>query len=212
MRYVKHCPICNRSSDEARFYGEFCEFCAGKKLKAKLPTEVSVEQCRDCGRIMVLGAFMPETKGGTELLLARAFRPYSIRLIHSSNGIARILVTDVKQGGLSVEHNVHLKVSRILCDTDMKKRSSYYEAVVQFRGDEEKVNRAVASLERYLEKNGAFVTKTEQKEHGADVYASDKKVALSFISVRHMKWKGSFELHGEKRGRRLYRNTYFVTL
>ncbi|MDE1855348.1 MAG: hypothetical protein KGH57_03475 [Candidatus Micrarchaeota archaeon] len=209
---MKHCPICNRSSEEARFYGEFCEFCAGKKLKSKLPGDVSVEQCKDCGRIKVLGAFMPETKGGMELLLARVFRPYSIRLIHSSNGIARILVTDEKQGGLSLEHNVHLKVSKTLCDMDAKKRSSYYEAVVQFRGDAEKVARAAASLERYLEKNGAFVTKIEQKEHGVDVFASDKKVALSFISVRHMKWKGSFELHGEKRGKRLYRNTYFITL
>ena len=76
----------------------------------------------------------------------------------------------------------------------------------------EKVGRAAASLQKYLERNGAFVTKVEQKEHGVDVYASDKKVALSFISVRHMKWKGSFELHGEKRGKRLYRNTYFITL
>lgn len=209
---MKHCPICNRSSEEARFYGEFCEFCAGKKLKEKLAADVGVEQCRDCGRILVAGSFVPETKGGMELLLARVYRPYKIRLIHSGNNIARVLVADEKQGGLSVEHNVHLKVNRILCDTDMKKRSGYYEAVVQFRGDAEKVGRAASSLERYLEKNGAFVAKVEQKEHGVDVYASDKKVALSFISVRHMKYKGSFELHGEKRGRRLYRNTYFITL
>ncbi len=209
---MKHCPICNRSSEEARFYGEFCEFCAGKKLKERLKTEANVDRCRDCGRINVAGAFVPETKGGMELLLARTFKPYKIRLIHSGNGIARILVSDEEHGGLSVEHNVHLKVNRLLCDADAKRRAGYYEAVVQFRGGTEKVGRAVASLERYLERNGAFVSKTEQKEHGMDVYASDKKKALSFISVRHMKYKSSFELHGEKRGRRLYRNTYFITL
>ncbi len=209
---MKHCPICNRSSEEARFYGEFCEFCAGKKLKAGLHAEVKVEQCRDCMRIKVAGVFVPESKGALEALLSREYRPYRIRLIHSGNGIARMLVTDEERGGLSVEQNVHLKVDRMLCDDDMKKRAGYYEAIVQFRGDEGKVGRAVASLERYLEKNGTFVTKTEQKEHGVDVYASSKKSALAFISARHMKYKGSFELHGEKRGKRLYRNTYFITL
>jgi NMD protein affecting ribosome stability and mRNA decay len=211
-RQMKHCPICNRSSEEARFYGEFCEFCLGKKLREKLPTEIEVEQCKDCGRIKVAGAFVPETKVGVESLLSRVYRPYKIRLIHSGNGIARMLVTDENQGGLSVEHNAHLKIRRTLCGNDAKKRSGYYEAVVQFRGDAGRVGRAVASLERYLEKNDAFVTKAEEKEHGVDVFVSDKRVALSFITVRHMKWKGSFELHGEKRGRRLYRNTYFIAL
>ena len=209
---MKHCPICNRSEGEARFFGEFCEFCAGKKLKEKLAGEVEVEVCKDCGRIKVAGAFVPETKGSLEQLLAKRYRPYGVRLIHSSNGIARIAVTDEKQGGLSVEHNAHLKMLKALCENDAKKRSGYYEAVVQFRGDEGKVERAAASLERYVEKYGAFITKTEQKEHGVDLYVSDKKPTLSFITARHMKWKGSFKLQTEKRGRRLYRNTYFITL
>jgi NMD protein affecting ribosome stability and mRNA decay len=209
---MKHCPICNKSSDEIEFFGEFCEDCAGKKFKGKLGREAKVIVCRDCGRIKVAGVFVPDTESNMERLLAIVFKPFKVRLIHSSNGIARIKVRDEKQDGLEVEHNVHLTFERILCDSDSRKRAGYYEAVLQFRGDLDKVDRFAAALQRYIEKNGAFVTRTEKKEHGVDVYVSDKKVALSFITVRHLKWKGSFELHGEKRGRRLYRNTYFITL
>lgn len=209
---MKHCPICNKSSDEIRFFGEFCEDCAGRKLKGRLAKEADVVVCRDCGRIKVSGEFVPETKESMQLLLSGKYKPYKVKLIHSGNGIARIWVRDEKQDGLEVEHNAHLVFERVLCDTDAKKRSGYYEAVVQFRGGKEKVEHIAAALQRYLEKNGAFVAKIDEKEHGVDVFASDKKVALSFISVRHLKWKGSFELHGEKRGRRLYRNTYFITL
>lgn len=209
---MKHCPICNKSSDEIEFFGEFCEDCAGKKFKGKLEREAEVIVCRDCGRIKVAGSFVPDTESSMERLLAGVFKPYRVKLVHSSNGIARIRVSDEKQGGLEVEHNVHLAFKRTLCDSDARKRAGYYEAVLQFRGDSEKVSRLAAALQRYLENNDAFVARSEEKEHGVDVYVSDKKVALSFITVRHLKWKGSFELHGEKRGKRLYRNTYFITL
>ena len=209
---MKHCPICNRSSEEARFFGEFCEFCLGDKLREKLPAEAEYEICRDCGRVKVAGAFVHNSESSMERLLAIKFKPHNIRLIHVSNGIARISVGDEKHTGLSIDFNVHLKPRRVLCDDDAKKRAGYYEAVVQLRGEAGKVERAATSLARYLEKNGAFVTKTEVKEHGIDVYASDKKTAFAFISARHLKFKSSFELHGEKRGRRLYRNTYFITL
>lgn len=209
---MKHCPICNRSSAEARFYGEFCEFCAGDKLRSKLPRDAELDLCRDCGRIKVAGKFVPHTSATMEQFLASKCRPYRLKLIHSGNGIARVLITDEEHYGTSIEHNIHIKVRRILCDSDIKKHGGYYEAVVQLRGSEERVARTAAALGRYLEKNGAFVAKVEEKEHGVDVYASDKKAAASFISSRHLKFKVSFELHGEKRGKRLYRNTYFITL
>ncbi len=209
---MKHCPICNRSSDEARFYGEFCEFCAGKKMREKLAREVEVTACRDCGRIKVAGVFVPNSESNMQQLLSSVYKPYRVRLIHNANGIARMQITDERRDGMSIEHNAHIKTLRTLCDTDAKKRSGYYEAVVQLRGDEGKVSRMAAALERYLERNDAFITKIEQKEHGVDIYASNKKAAFAFISGRHLGFKGSYELHGEKRGKRLYRNTYFITL
>jgi NMD protein affecting ribosome stability and mRNA decay len=209
---MKHCPICNRTSEEARFFGEFCEFCLGGKLREKLAAEVDVEVCRDCGRVKVAGAFVPYTESSLERLLSIKFKPHTVKMIHISNGIARISVGDEKHQGLSIDYNVHLKPRKVLCDDDAKKRAGYYEAVVQLRGEAGRVERVAMSLSKYLEKNGAFVTKVESKEHGIDVYTSDKKVAFAFISSRHLKFKGSFELHGEKRGRRLYRNTYFITL
>jgi NMD protein affecting ribosome stability and mRNA decay len=209
---MKRCPICNRSSEEVSFYGEFCVDCAGKRLKSKMQNEIDMTVCKDCRRIKVAGIFMEIGDKSVEQLLGSALKHYSVRLIHFSNGIARIRVKEEGHEGPAVEMNVHIKQLITLCDSCAKKRAGYYEAVVQLRGDEGKVKRTAVSLGRYLDKNGAFITKTEEKEHGVDIFTSDKKSTLAFISSRHLKWKGSFELHGEKAGRKLYRNTYFITL
>jgi len=209
---MKHCPLCNRSSDEAVFFGEFCEECARGKLMQSLPKNVEVAECKDCKKIKLKGAFVPMSKATMEQLLQCEYKKYNITLIHSSNGIARMCVIDERAGGVDVDLNAHIKLIRTLCDFCSKKRASYYEAIVQLRGEEGKVGRMAEALTHYIEKNGAFITKTDQKEHGVDVYTSDKRVAQSFLSVRHLKWKGSYELHGQKGSRKLYRNTYFVTL
>ncbi len=209
---MKHCPICNNSSADRRFFGEFCEDCAAKKLRSRIPSVVEMVRCRDCGRIKSAGVFAEESMESLERMLKPSFKPFDVKLVHLSNGIARIRVEDARQEGLEIEHNAHIKLHSLLCDSCARRRAGYYEAVLQFRGEQGKVGRIALALQRYLEKNGAFVTKAERKEHGVDVYASDKKVAMSFIAVRHLKFKASFELHGEKRGKRLYRNTYFITL
>jgi NMD protein affecting ribosome stability and mRNA decay len=209
---MKRCPICNRSSEEVKFYGEFCVDCASRRLKSKIQSEIEMTVCKDCGRVRVAGVFMEMNKESIEQLLKSILKRYSVKLIHFGNGIARIRVKEEGHEGPDVEMNVHFKQLITLCDSCAKKRSGYYEAVVQLRGDEGKVERTAGALSRYLEKNGAFITKAEGKEHGIDIFTSDKKVTLAFISSRHLKWKGSFELHGEKAGRKLYRNTYFISL
>ncbi len=184
----------------------------GKKLSAKLAREAEITRCRDCERILVTGRFVPETKATLQQLLQSIYKPYKVYFVHSGNGITRIRVVDESKEGLGVEHNVHMKFKRVLCEMCARKRSGYYESVVQLRGTPEKVLNLANSLERYLEKYDAFFTKVEEKEHGIDIYASDKKATLAILMARHLKWKASFELHGEKRGVRLYRNTYFITL
>ncbi len=212
MMDMKHCPLCDRTSDRFRFFGEICEVCAGKKLSEKLASEAKVPVCRDCGRIRVAGTFVERNEASMQRLLSGLMRQFRVKLIDVGDDRARTSVTDEKSGGLTVEHDVKLDFERTLCEDDNRRRAGYYEAVVQLRGDEGRVLHAAAALQRYVERNGGFVTKTEEKEHGVDVFVSDKKMAHSFIDSRHMSFKSSFKLQGERRGRRLYRNTYFVTL
>lgn len=209
---MKHCPICDRASDRFRFYGEICEVCAGKKLAEKLPKEVSVVVCRDCGRMRVSGSFEEPSQENMQRLLAAAIRQYSVRLLAATDDMVRVAVTDEKTGGLTVEHDIKLLFGRTLCEKDSRRRAGYYEAVVQFRGDEGKVSRTAASLQKFVERNNGFITRTEQKEHGMDIFVSDKKLARAFIMARRLSFKSSFKLQGERHGKRLYRNTYFVTL
>jgi NMD protein affecting ribosome stability and mRNA decay len=209
---MRHCPLCNKSSDESRFYGEFCEDCAGRKMKEALPHEADLVTCKDCAKIKVSGVFTKLGNSSIERLLQSEMKKYKINLLHFGNGIARITAVSEKQEGLMVETNVHLKKVTMLCDRCSRIRAGYYEAILQLRGEESKVQRMSETLDRYLERNGAFVTKIEQKDHGVDVYTSDKKSAFAFISSRRLKFKASFELYGMKNGRRVYRNTYFITM
>ncbi len=209
---MRHCPICNKSSDEIKFYGEFCADHASKKLEESLPHQSELETCKDCKRINVAGKFVEENSMSIERAMKRELKKYSVELVHFGNGIARVRVTDEKQDGLQIETNIHVKRVNLLCDTCARIRSGYFEAIVQIRGEHEKVGRMAEALRTYVEKNGSFVTKVETKEHGLDVYIGSKKAASAFLSSRRLKFKASYELNGMKQGRRLYRNTYFLTL
>lgn len=209
---MKHCPICNKTSDEIKFYGEFCADDAEKKFKESLPETAELTTCKSCGRIKVSGKFVDEDDTNVERFLRLEMKKYWVHLIHFGNGIARVRVVNEKQEGLAVETNIHIKRIKLLCERCARIRAGYYESVVQLRGEEGKVQRMAEAFEKYLEKYGAFVTKVEEKEHGVDMYTSNKKVTSAFISSRHLVFKASYELHGMKAGRKLYRNTYFITL
>lgn len=206
---MKHCPLCNASSADVRFFGEFCENCLGKKLKAELPGYVELEVCKECGRARLGKEFLPLDETNTEQILKGRYKGYSMKLVSMHLPLARIRVTET-DSGLTVEKGIDIGFRKMLCDTCSRRRGGYFESVIQFRGNPERINRLIASLQNYLNKNDGFIAKVEELHSGVNVFVSSRALVTEFLSRKNLKGAVSFTLHTEKRGKRLYRSTYSV--
>lgn len=211
---VKHCPICNNSSADVKFYGEFCEKCSSDKLKEKLPLEVEVFRCRICGKIRTKEGELEEDKKSLLLVIQQRLVKFKVHLISYGEGKALIDVVDQKGAQpLATEKEVEIKYRKMTCESCYKKQGGYYEAVLQLRGDYERIARFMEKFERYNESRNQFIAKTEKVDNGYDVYVSSKAVASAYISERNLTATTSYTLSGlNKSGKKVYKNTYAIRL
>ena len=209
MIFMKHCPLCNASSEKVRFYGEFCEDCLAKQLIAELPREATLEKCKDCGRVRFGRDWLPLDDEGMELIMKSRYKGYGVKLLSFHSPIARIRVKD-PDNGLYVEKSVDILYTKILCINCSRRHGGYFETTVQFRGKPDRINVLIVALQRFLEKNDGYVAKVVDVDNGVDVYVSSRALTTSFLAKKNLKHVDSYTLHTEKQGKRLYRSTYAV--
>lgn len=209
----RYCPTCNRSSDDVKFYGSFCEKCEAQKLLAKLNDKVEVKRCKSCGRIWVGPEFVEQNGRTMEQLIASRFHGYITHIITLENGKALVDITEaLPDGNLSVEKNVMISYKKVTCDKCYKRIGGYYEAVVQLRGDPHRVKRYIDRLERYAEEHDEYVAEVKEVDNGVDVYMSSKRMVGAFMTENDLSPRKSYTLAGRRNGKEIYKNTYALHL
>ncbi len=207
------CPTCNRSSADCLFVGEFCEFCIGEKLKRRMPKEIKIFQCRFCKRVKVGNGFLEP--GNEKRVLGKAIMheiggDFEVGVLEfGRRNIAKCKITKkYDEGPVSFEADILIKQFHETCQRCFHISSGYYQGIVQFRGNREKMDRLTAKLSRYLERRESYITKVEEATNGVDVYVSNKEAANNFFQDHDLKPLRSFRLWGMKKGKKVYRNTY----
>ncbi|MDE1762476.1 MAG: hypothetical protein KGH78_04790 [Candidatus Micrarchaeota archaeon] len=209
---AKHCPICNRSSEEAHFYGEICEFCTIERLGNTLPSEAKITICKRCGRVNYNGEFVEQDRKVLESILQRQFKEFDLQLISYIEAAAIVELNKYEDNIEGIRKEIALRYLKVMCPQCNRKSAGYYEAVVQLRGSKERVAKMYARIEKYFLANEQFIARVERANNGVDMYLSSKKLTSAFMAERGLKPTMSYELHGMKNGRRLYRNTYALHL
>lgn len=211
MRLVpKHCPICGRSSDDVRFFGEFCESCSAKAMLKSVKPEMEITECRRCGRIRIGNGFVEKDRKSLGELLRKNFAGYVVKLLSFNGSSARIALAE--RVGPLAEIDVKISSEFTTCPTCGRKLAGYYEGVIQFRGRPEKIEKIFERLASHLERNGSFIARVEDSNGGKDVFVGSKTMAASFLKRMHIKYKASYTLYGTKNGKKLYRHTFSVSL
>jgi NMD protein affecting ribosome stability and mRNA decay len=207
----KHCPTCNKSSDEIKFYGDFCYDCAGKKLLSNIGHALEVERCKRCGRVRIPGAYENFDGRSLQEIVARKFGKYEISVLkYDENSVLVEFAETSERGTLAAEKELQLDYKKILCDRCYKKASNYHEAVVQLRGNRESIERMLKRLQNYIERGGEFITKIEEADNGINVYVSSKRATAEFIAHARLHPVVSYTLMGLKNGKKVYKNTYAI--
>ena len=214
---MKHCPTCNRSSEEARFIGEFCEFCVAEKLSRGIKEFATISQCRGCGRIRTKEGYAEEDKNSLALAIKSSMKlgaQYGIKVLSFDRLGADVRFNCEVEGGerVAFQRMVRFKKTHEMCTDCFRRRSGYFEAIVQLRGDKFLISKMFSKISSFVEKRGAFVTKAEEHGFGVDMYLSDKAVANEFFKESKLKPERSYVLFGMKKGKRLFRNIYALKL
>ncbi len=211
---LKYCPICNKSSDRIRFVGEFCESCAIDKMRRDVPTQAVVSQCRGCLRIRTKLGHKKLDKESLALAIAASVKSKAnIEVLGFDETHADVRFTyETYDGNVALDARLRIKKTHEMCTDCFRRRSGYFEATVQLRGNPVRIESMLKKLTRYLERRNAFVSKAEDVVNGIDVYTSDKLVTNEFFKEYELKPGRSYTLYGLKHGNKLYRNTYILRL
>ncbi|MCL5680060.1 MAG: 60S ribosomal export protein NMD3 [Candidatus Marsarchaeota archaeon] len=215
---IRYCPTCNRSSDEARFIGEFCEFCVADKIRATLPEVITIRRCRVCGSIRDSKGFTENTEESMTDAISQQFHMPNckIRIKEMDEPRRRALLfftCELNEGIVHFTYDVALKFTKEMCPSCYRKSAGYYEAIVQIRGSQSNVAKFLESFTRFLAKGNAFISKTVEMGNGVDMYVSDKKLVTGYFMLhKTLKPKVSYKLYGVKKGKKLYRHIYSLVL
>jgi len=134
------------------------------------------------------------------------------------------LLDDVK---MDEDHEILIRVRKMVCDVCSKRYGGYHEAVIQIRADKRKLSKdeivviqsAVKDLVESMQKKGnraLFITDSKEEHGGLDFYISDKGSALTITKKIQGKYGGyikkSSKNIGMKDSRQVYRMTYLLRL
>lgn len=204
------CPTCGRTSDSVAFIEAFCIGCYPARVK--VPAGLSLEKCKRCGRMHLQGAWMPYSpKKIADYMVSKCKGDFATA--HYDIGTQKAGFIIVKGGErLTVERTIPLEVKDTICPQCSRASGGYYEAIIQLRGmNRVEMERYAAMLVGKLGKV-TFITKTEEKDGGLDLYVGNSKAVVRLMGELGVRALISKKLVGRDQGKRLYRTTFLIRL
>ena len=224
------CPSCG--STKGPFFGGLCKNCFFHQKKIiNLPDEIKVEHCGFCNKIRLRGKWTEQNEKSLKDFVKRkskikGLNDYSVKVSLEPMGektLAIAKATGLVEGNkASVEAKTIIVPVETQCDSCMRTRSDYVEAILQARFHEKTTVKEMTSLvsqitkiveERSKKDSLASIANVVKKKNGFDVYLSSNNAAKQLVKTFQQKAKEpvkkSFKIVGrDKRGKIKKRFTY----
>lgn len=232
--------FCVECGKEGELIGPLCLDCHSKKhVHATLPPFVDVVLCAHCSSLEVEDRWVEvgSVKEAIEQSVGRAVtvpkevsvQSLQIQLSEKDERTFEASV-DVRleshghEFGRSLTTTARLR--RGACKECSKQKGSYFEAILQLRGDDRVLNRSNEDAMRHqvldrvdalrADSREIFVSKVERVRGGLDFYFSTAQaariVARELQDLRCAEYKESTSLWGRREGREVFRVTFLVRL
>ena len=150
----KICPTCGVSSGNRKFAGNFCLDCRIKTVKIEIPTRIKIQICKSCGKLKY-GKWQDENDELLGKIIAKEakgkFDAVKVSKIGDNNYLASFLV-EIDSTPFDIKKEFEVFFDKALCENCSREVSGYYEAIVQLRGDKNRVKRFAEKLEGILTK------------------------------------------------------------
>jgi len=202
------CPKCGTSSDEKEFYEAFCVDCY--PFNIVLPKGARVELCKRCGQMRLRGEWQPYNRRKIEEWLCGRCKG-SYESCGYSLGSSVLSFEFGKDGKRkTIARDWELETQDTICQNCSRASGGYFEAILQLRGDSDKVERKAQKLGTELGRK-TFISKWDEMHGGLDLYVGSTRVVLETLQRIGLKAdKISRKLTGRREGKKLYRTTFAI--
>ncbi|MFN7990627.1 MAG: NMD3-related protein [Candidatus Micrarchaeia archaeon] len=199
------CPKCGRKSDSVEFIEAFCINCYPVRITT--PDRIELDQCVRCGRMRFRGDWTAyNERKVSEYIISKCRGDFQDASYNHQYQTASFLV---KEGSARIEKMIPLDIRKTICPQCSRISGGYFEAIIQLRGDRKKMDRlADAFIERLGKKT--FISKTEEKDGGIDIYIGNSKAVVAMMGDLGLKVLMTKKLVGRDQGKRLYRTTFLL--
>ncbi len=204
------CPKCGAHENQKQFLESFCVDCY--PIRIQTPTKFQVRVCKQCDRMLCAGEWVPYSEERLDKMIKSKTKG-SISAVRYDHVQRKLCITIKTPSGdeKTIWEPLALEFDRNSCPTCSRKSGGYFEAIVQIRGDPKKVAMASKAWERDLSAV-TYVSKSEEKKEGVDLYVGNMKAALAFIETKGNRVIITRKLFGEREGKRIFRTTFAVWL
>jgi len=225
------CPRCAKSSLNTAFVGDFCIYCHLESKKEELPNSVQIIICPKTGLMRTTAKVASEQKTQRYSLSKKKVAESWIKPDNSL--IKQIVKRPFKKAGfdckykmgdefitlyfegadgqkITHEHPFHIEYVKILSPMASRATGGYFEAIIQLRGDREKIEKYRKRIIKELQRH-TFIAKDLNLPEGVDIYVGQKEKIQTILRDLGLISERSKKLSGQRRDtKRLYRDTFLV--
>lgn len=202
------CPKCGATSDKVQFIGPFCISCS--PIRIECPREFSIDVCGKCGKMRIGRDWVKYDENALSRLFARKCRGDFKKVDFDPSGTATFLIE--KEGNIfPLKKHFRFIRNKTICPECSKKGSGYFEAIIQLRGQPERIAKYEKMIIAAL-KETTFISKVESLKEGKDIYVGSTKAVLELFHELGLRTLITRKLSGQKQGKRLYRTTFLLRL
>lgn len=215
----KTCPRCGKSSSDVAFIAAFCKDCYLQRQPLYELPELELDRCVKCGRMRLKG-FWRDEKQLPDYLREKIKSNHVIKSIAAKLHVdpdsklahADVRITVQAEGQtVALDDRLDFRFIKTQCPDCALMSGGYHEAIIQLRGNPERVERLLPKLLRRLEAR-TFISKVVEHKEGPDIQVGKKRPALEVLSQLKLEFETSNKLVGEHQNKRVYRTTACVRL
>ncbi len=204
------CPKCGKKSTDIDFIDAFCVECY--PVNVKEPKAITVDVCKHCKKMFLAGEWMPLSSNKiSRHVESKAKGDFS----EVKYDFARQeLMFTIRKGDaqVKVRRKCYAKIQYVTCRHCSRLSGGYFEAIVQLRGDEKRVEKYRKIFERGVEGKTFIAKEKPLKSGGVDMLIGSRRVVLSIVQGLGLRAKITRKLVGTIRGRKAYRTTFAIRL
>ena len=203
------CPRCGRDESKVKFIDAFCVDCFQPRVEA--PAKFAYMVCKSCGMMHLKGEWMPYNAAKVAAYIASKCKGDFTSATYDPDNQVMHFIIEKGDSRLEVERFTRLDKTVTTCPRCSRMSGGYFEGIIQLRGKKDKAHKIADSMIRRLSRS-TFISKTDEKDEGVDIYVGDSKAVVSMMAELGYRCLITKKLVGQDEGKTLYRTTFLIRL